>query len=141
VPEEETVDLPKATAGLDQLLGVEFAEVSGDRVVLACEIRPDLHQPYGILHGGVHCSLVESAASIGAALWFGERGNVVGVANSTNFLRAARSGRLIATAEPIHRGRTQQLWRVTVTDEADRMLAVGEVRIANIPDAEVLGTS
>ena len=43
--------------------------------MLACDVTPDLHQPYGIVHGGVHCSLVESAASIGAALWFGERGN------------------------------------------------------------------
>ena len=73
------MDLPESIAGFDKMLGVEFVEASGDRVVLACEVRPDLHQPYGIVHGGVHCTLVESAASIGAALWFGERGNVVGV--------------------------------------------------------------
>jgi 1,4-dihydroxy-2-naphthoyl-CoA hydrolase len=135
------VELPEGLAGFDKLLGVEFVETSGDRVVLSCEIREDLQQPYGIVHGGVHCALVESAASIGGALWFGERGNVVGVANHTNFLRAAREGRLTATAEPVQRGRTQQLWRVTVTDEQDRKLAVGEVRLANIADAEVLGAS
>ena len=134
------MDLPESIAGFDKLLGVEFVEASGDRVVLACEVRPDLHQPYGIVHGGVHCTLVESAASIGAALWFGDRGNVVGVANHTNFLRAAREGRLTATAEPVQRGRTQQLWRVTITDENDRPLATGEVRLANIADAEVLGS-
>lgn len=135
------MDLPESIAGFDKVLGVEFVEASGDRVVLACDVRPDLHQPYGIVHGGVHCTLVESAASIGAALWFGERGNVVGVANHTNFLRAARQGRLTATAEPIQRGRTQQLWRVTITDEHDRSLAVGEVRLANVADAQVLGSS
>jgi 1,4-dihydroxy-2-naphthoyl-CoA hydrolase len=134
-----TLELPEEIGGLDKMLGVEFVEASGDRVVLACDIRPDLHQPYGIVHGGVHCSLVESAASIGGALWFGDRGNVVGVANHTNFLRAAREGRLTATAEPVQRGRTQQLWRVTITDDADRNLAVGEVRLANIANAEVLG--
>jgi uncharacterized protein (TIGR00369 family) len=135
------VELSQADiAGLDKMLGVELVEASGDRVVLACHVRPDLHQPYGIVHGGVHCSLVESAASIGAALWFGDRGNVVGVANHTNFLRAAREGRLTATAEPVQRGRTQQLWRVTVSGEDDRDLAVGEVRLANIADAGVLGS-
>jgi uncharacterized protein (TIGR00369 family) len=137
------VDLPDAIGGLDKALGVEVLEASGDRVVLEAPIGPQLLQPYGIVHGGVHCSLVESAASIGAAMWFGERGNVVGVANHTNFLRAAREGRLTATAEPIQRGRTQQLWRVTVTgdgeDAAGRPLAVGEVRLANIPDAGKLG--
>ena len=135
------MDLPESIRGFDKLLGVEFVEVSGDRVVLTCEVRPDLHQPYGIVHGGVHCTLVESAASIGAALWFGDRGNVVGVANHTNFLRAARAGRLTATAEPVHRGRTQQLWRVTITDDNDRSLATGEVRLANVTDAAVLGSS
>ena len=135
------MDLPESIRGFDKLLGVEFVEVSGDRVVLTCEVRPDLHQPYGIVHGGVHCTLVESAASIGAALWFGDRGNVVGVANHTNFLRAAREGRLTATAEPVHRGRTQQLWRVTITDDNDRSLATGEVRLANVTDAAVLGSS
>lgn len=134
------MELPENVAGFDKTLGVEIVEASGDRVVLACVINPDLQQPYGIVHGGVHCSLVESAASIAGALWFGDRGNVVGVANHTNFLRAAREGRLTATAEPVQRGRTQQLWRVTVTDEHDRTLAVGEVRLANIADAEVLGS-
>jgi uncharacterized protein (TIGR00369 family) len=127
------------SGGLDGTLGVEVLEASADRVVLGAAIAPQLLQPYGIVHGGVYCSMVESAASIGAALWFGDRGNVVGVANSTNFLRAAREGRLTATAEPIHRGRTQQLWRVTITGVDDRMLAVGEVRLANIADAQVLG--
>jgi uncharacterized protein (TIGR00369 family) len=135
------VELPESFEGLDKTLGVELVEASGDRVVLAVVIRPELHQPYGIVHGGVHCSLVESAASIAGALWFGDRGNVVGVANHTNFLRAAREGRLTATAEPVQRGRTQQLWRVTIRDETDRDIAVGEVRLANIPDAAKLGQS
>ncbi|HSP38725.1 MAG TPA: PaaI family thioesterase [Frankiaceae bacterium] len=133
------MELPEGVVGFDKLLGVEYLEASGDRVVLTCDVRPDLHQPYGILHGGVHCALVESAASIGGAMWFGDRGNVVGVANHTNFLRATREGRLTVTAEPVQRGRTQQLWRVTVTDDNDRTLASGEVRLANITSSEVLG--
>jgi 1,4-dihydroxy-2-naphthoyl-CoA hydrolase len=120
-------------------LGLEWLEASGDRIVAALDVRPDLHQPYGILHGGVHCSLVETAASHGAARWFGERGHVVGVANHTNFLRAVRSGRLTVVATPVHRGRTQQLWQVGVTDESGREVARGEVRLANIPTADVLG--
>jgi uncharacterized protein (TIGR00369 family) len=135
------LELPDTAMGFDKMLGAEIVEASGDRVVMTCELRPDLQQPYGIVHGGVHCSLVESTASIGGALWFGDRGNVVGVANHTNFLRAAREGRLTATAEPVQRGRTQQLWRVTVTDDDGRNLAVGEVRLANIANAEVLGQS
>ncbi len=133
------MELPLQAVGLDKTLGAEFVEASGDRVVVTCPVQPHLHQPYGLVHGGVHCSLVETAASIGGALWFGERGNVVGVSNHTNFLRAAREGTLTATAEPVQRGRTQQLWRVMITDDDGRQLAVGEVRLANIPNASDLG--
>lgn len=137
--EENAVELSYIPVGFDKHLGAEFVEASADRVVMTCEITPELHQPFGLVHGGVYCALVESAASIGGAYWFGERGNVVGVANHTNFLRAARQGRLRATAEPVHRGRTQQLWRVTVTDDEDRSIAIGEVRLANLPSADDLG--
>lgn len=130
---------PEVSSGFAKLVGIEFADIGPDRIVLACEITPELLQPYGILHGGVHCTLVETAASLGAAIWLGDRGHVVGVANHTNFLRAARSGRLTAVATPIHRGRTQQLWLVVITDDAERELARGEVRLANVASAGVLG--
>jgi uncharacterized protein (TIGR00369 family) len=118
--------------GLNSMLGFELDEASPDRVVMSWTVGPQHLQPYGIVHGGVHCSVVESAASIGAALWYAERGRVVGVANHTNFLRAVRSGRVIATATPIHRGRSQQLWLVIISDEAGQDVARGEVRLQNL---------
>ena len=78
-------------------------------------------------------------ASIGATVWLGERGHVVGVNNNTDFLRASRQGRLVAEARPIHRGRTQQIWQVDVTDEAGKHVAQGKVRLANIVDTDKLG--
>jgi uncharacterized protein (TIGR00369 family) len=115
-----------------QWLGLEMLEASGDKVVAAWDVRPDMHQPYGILHGGVHCSVIETVASYGAALWFSD-GQVVGVSNQTDFLRAVREGRLTATATPIHRGRLQQLWLVEIRDRTDRTVARGQVRLQNLP--------
>jgi len=126
------IDDIKQFPGLDTLLGIEILEASGERVVLGWTVGPQLHQPFGILHGGVHCSAVESAASMGAALWYGDRGTVVGVSNHTDFLRAVRDGRLTATATPIHQGNTQQLWLVNITDSDDRLVARGEVRLQNL---------
>ena len=113
-------------------LGLEVVEASGDRVVLTWSVRPELWQPYGIVHGGVHCAAIETAASVGAALWWGERGDVVGVANSTDFLRAVREGHLTATAVPVHRGRLQQLWDVDVAGDDGRTAARGQVRLQNL---------
>jgi len=118
--------------GLDETLGFHYAEVTPDLVVITAEVTPALHQPYGIVHGGVMAALVEGAASAGAAVWFGDRGKVVGVSNSTDFLVAVREGTLTATATPIHRGRSQQLWLVDITDDQGRRVARGQVRLQNL---------
>lgn len=127
------MDLPNITAGFAGLLGLRFDEVTADRVVVRWDCRPELHQPYGLLHGGVHCAVVETAASVGAGVWYGERGRVVGVSNQTDFLRAVRNGELTAVAAPVHRGGSQQLWQVRITDSAGRLVARGQVRLQNLP--------
>ena len=126
------MDVPTQTTGLDAALGFEIDEAGPDRVVMSWTVAERHLQPFGLVHGGVYCSVVETTASLGAALWFGERGNVVGVANHTNFLRAAREGRMTATATPIHRGRSQQLWLVEVHDSDAHTVARGEVRLQNL---------
>jgi 1,4-dihydroxy-2-naphthoyl-CoA hydrolase len=117
---------------LDHALGFEFTDMSPDRVVLEWEVTAVHHQPDGIVHGGVYCAAIEAAASMGAARWLGARGTVVGVSNHTDFLRAASDGRLQAVATPIHRGRSQQLWLVRVTDDRMRLVARGQVRLQNL---------
>ncbi|GAB3804231.1 PaaI family thioesterase [Micromonospora zhanjiangensis] len=133
------MEMPDLTGGFVALLGLKFDEVSADRVVIRWQCRPELHQPYGIQHGGVYASVVETAASTGAAIWFADRGGVVGVSNQTDFLRAVREGELTAVATPIHRGRSQQLWQVEITDERSRLVSRGQVRLHNTPSPETLG--
>lgn len=128
-----------AEVGFDKPIGLRYLEATGERVRVEWDVVPELHQPYGIVHGGVYCTVVETVCSIGGALWFGERGNVVGVNNNTNFLRAVRAGRLEAVAEPRHQGRLQQLWQVRITDDDSRLIAEGQVRLQNVEDAARLG--
>lgn len=95
------------------------------------------HQPYGVVHGGVYCMMIETLASTGAALWAMEQGmaGAVGLSNKTDFIRATTDGVLLGRATPIHRGRTQQLWQVDITREADGKLAAqGQVRMQNVTE-------
>ncbi len=115
-----------------EYLGVEFVEATGDRVVARWTAGKPLHQPYGIVHGGAHAGVVETLASVGAGLWLADRGQVVGVNNSTDFYRAVREGRLTSTATPVHRGRSQQVWVVETLDEEGRLVARGQVRLQNL---------
>jgi uncharacterized protein (TIGR00369 family) len=119
--------------GLTEVLGFTLDEAGPDCVVLSFTVGPQHLQPYGIVHGGVYCAAAEASASIGAAIWLGERGQVVGAANHTNFLKAVGEGaHVVATATPIHRGRSQQLWQIEMLDGDARLIARGEVRLHNL---------
>lgn len=126
--------LPTSLPGLDTHLGLTLVEASADHVVMRWTVRPELAQPYGVVHGGTYCTAVESSASVAAAMWLGDRGRVVGVSNQTDFYRAVTTGELTATALPVHRGRSQQVWRVAITDSDDRLVAQGQVRLQNLAD-------
>lgn len=133
VPDQGFLDDPAALAGpFVEYLGLELTEVTGDRVAATWKAQSRLHQPYGIVHGGVYCSVVETLASVGAAVWLGERGKVVGVNNNTDFFRAVSEGLLSSVARPLHRGRSQQVWLVETEDEQGRMVARGQVRLQNL---------
>ncbi len=119
-------------------LGLVVDVVSPTRVEAHLDVDTSHHQPYGIVHGGVHASIVETLASLGAAANVFERGvGVVGLSNSTDFIRAVRTGRLLAVAEPIHTGRTHQIWSVVITRQDDgKLVARGQVRLQVVdPDA------
>jgi len=91
-----------------------------------------LLQPFGIVHGGVHCTVVESLGSVAGSLWLGDRGTVVGVTNSTDFYRAVREGSLLSIATPLHRGRSQQVWVIETHDDQDRLVSRGQLRMQNL---------
>lgn len=143
-PDPASLHDPAATTALNSIgfgtaLGLEFFEITADRVGARWTVTPSQHQPFGIVHGGVYCAVIETLASMGGSAWFAGRGTVVGVNNNTDFLRATREGVLTAIGTPVHRGRTQQLWKVAITDEQDRLVAQGQVRLANIADTANLG--
>ena len=113
----------------------EVTEADGSRVTGHVDLGPDQHTPWGVVHGGVYCSVVESAASIGASLAVTDRGQfAVGVNNNTDFVRPMTAGRLDVVAEPIQQGRTLQLWQVVLTRSEDgKLVARGQVRLQNVP--------
>ncbi len=122
-------------------MGLTVLHASRDEVVAELEVQAQHRQPHGIVHGGVYASIIESAASIGAALDAMRHGKlVVGLENHTSFIRAVRQGVLRATAKPLTRGRRSQAWDVTIVDAAGALVATGRVRLLVLePDATVAG--
>ncbi len=122
------------SAGADRFsdaIGLRFVSVTPERVVATLAAGAQHHQPYGVLHGGVYCAIVEAVASYGAgsaALAAGQRG-VLGVSNTTDFYRSHSEGELECVGTPVHQGRSAHVWQVLVTRSSDgKLVARGQVR-------------
>ena len=116
-----------------QTSGLMIDEVSATKVTGHIDLGPQHHTPWGIVHGGVYTTAVESAASIGASAAVQDKGQVaVGLTNTTHFLRSLTEGTVTVEAVALNQGRSQQLWRVDITDDAGRLVAHGELRLQNL---------
>jgi uncharacterized protein (TIGR00369 family) len=124
------------TSELLQLVDAQFEEATPTRVSGTIAADERHHQPWGLIHGGLYTAAIETFATIGAFQAVKQDGaQVVGVSNATDFLRSHRTGRLRVTGEPVHQGRSYQLWQVEIrTDDDDdaKLVARGQVRLQNI---------
>jgi 1,4-dihydroxy-2-naphthoyl-CoA hydrolase len=121
---------PSGRHDIHELLDVEVLEAESTRVVLRLPVTWKVHQPYGILHGGVSALLAESAASLGASLAAGPDRQVVGIEINASHLRSLRDGHLTATATPLRAGRTVQVWSISLTDDDERVICQARCTLA-----------
>jgi uncharacterized protein (TIGR00369 family) len=134
------VETINSTPGWVKEMGIVILAANPDEVTCEWVVEQKHHQAYGIVHGGVHCGVIETLASIGAAVVASPRGQrVVGLENSTSFIRAVRSGKLHARATPVTRGRTTQVWEASIRDEQGQLVAQGRVRLLCVDEARSLG--
>jgi uncharacterized protein (TIGR00369 family) len=120
--------------GFDRLYGLELIDVGEEEVRAQVQVREELKQPAGLVHGGVFASIAESITSI--ATFYGvyrDGMTSMGQSNQTNFLRPILDGTIHAVARRRHRGRTSWVWDVEITDDDDRLCALVRMTIAVRP--------
>ncbi len=111
-------------------LGIEFVEVGDDYIVGRVPVDTRTHQPFGLLHGGVSVVLAETLGSCGAAYSSPVGHQAVGLDINANHLSGVKSGWVIGTARPIHRGRTTQVWQIDLRNEAGEMVCTSRLTVA-----------
>lgn len=117
--------------GFDRLYGLEIVELSDERASAQVEVRDELKQPLGLVHGGVYAAIAESLASVGTARGVMADGKIaMGLSNQTSFLRPITEGTIHAVALPKHRGRTTWVWEVEMTDDRGRLCVLTRMTIA-----------
>jgi 1,4-dihydroxy-2-naphthoyl-CoA hydrolase len=140
--EDFAEDLNRIPEGWVAAMGMIITHATKDEVRCELTVGRQHLQGYGIVHGGVHCGIIETLSSMGAYLFARERGqHVVGLENNTSFIRAVRAGaKLHAVARPVTRGRQTQVWTGEVLDEQDHVVATGRVRLLCLaPDQSIAG--
>jgi 1,4-dihydroxy-2-naphthoyl-CoA hydrolase len=111
---------------LDDKLGIRIVDYDPQRVVATMPVEGN-QQPYGLLHGGATCALVETVGSWAGALAAGPGRQVVGIELSASYLRSATDGVVTAVCTPVRVGRTLATFLVEVTDAQGRPTATARL--------------
>jgi 1,4-dihydroxy-2-naphthoyl-CoA hydrolase len=115
----------------DALYGLEVIEASDELVRAQVQVRDELKQPMGLVHGGVFASIAESITSMATAMAVYDDGKAAqGLSNQTSFLRPITQGTIHAEARRRHKGRTTWIWEVEITDDEGRLCALVRMTIA-----------
>jgi len=111
---------------LDDKLGIRITDFDPERLVATMPVEGN-EQPYGLLHGGATCALMETIGSWAAALSAGPEKQVVGIELNASYLRSATSGVVTAVCTPVRRGRTLMTFLIEVSDENGKPTASGRL--------------
>ena len=127
-----TPQLPfRVTDGVNAFLGLEVTAWEDGTVRAQVDVRDELKQPAGLVHGGVYATIAESLASIATHFAVAEDGRAaMGLSNQTSFLRPITEGHVHAEARARHRGRSTWVWEVDFTDDEGRLCALSRMTVA-----------
>jgi uncharacterized protein (TIGR00369 family) len=124
-------DLIKGQSSFDTHIGTEWVSLDPDDARARIELRDELRQPYGLMHGGVYSTIVESLCSYATAVAVYEDGNIaMGQSIEVSFMRPVTAGHAEARAVARHRGRSTWVWTVEIVDDDERLCALAKMTMA-----------
>ena len=125
---------PREPSPFGGLLGLEHLSSDPEAARARIEVRDELKQPFGYLHGGVITAMVEEVCSRATAVKVVPQGmSPLGQSLEVSLLRSITEGGLTVTARARHRGRSTWVWEVEAVDDEDRLCAIGKMTIAIRP--------
>lgn len=125
------VPAPIDSQGFDALYGLELTECSDEVSKGRLEVRDELRQLGGPVHGGIYAAIADALAVRGTAAGVSSDNKLaVGLANQITVLHPIESGTVHGTAIRRHRGRTTWVWEVELADDAGRLCVAGRVTVS-----------
>jgi uncharacterized protein (TIGR00369 family) len=108
-----------------RMLGIEIDSVEEGRAVLSVEVRQELKQLQGVMHGGAIASLIDTAVAFAIVGASEPEDRFTTVEMKINYLSAIREGRVTAEARLIRDGRRIIVAECDVFDDKGRLAAKG----------------
>ncbi|MBC6310902.1 PaaI family thioesterase [Listeria sp. FSL L7-1582] len=107
---------------LGEYLEMELVELTKEFATVKMPVNEKTRQPFGYLHGGASVALAEQTASIGASEHVQANEIVFGLEINANHISSIQDGYVLATATPIHIGRTTHVWQVEIRSVTENKL-------------------
>jgi 1,4-dihydroxy-2-naphthoyl-CoA hydrolase len=124
-------------SNFDAYVGTEWLGLDPEDARCRVAVRDELRQPYGIVHGGVYSTLVESLCSIATAASVYDKGMIaMGQAIEVSFLRPVSAGHVEVRAVARHRGRTTWIWQAEILDAEERLCGIAKMTMAVRPNPQ-----
>jgi 1,4-dihydroxy-2-naphthoyl-CoA hydrolase len=115
-------------------LGLEWVELSETSAHVRFEVRDNLKQPLGLLHGGIYSAVAETVASVATVYGVWRDGKIgSGLSNTASFLRPVTGGTLDVLARRRHHDDREWFWGNEFRDAEGRLCALVDVTIAVRP--------
>jgi 1,4-dihydroxy-2-naphthoyl-CoA hydrolase len=119
------VRLKGSLPGFARLMGVELTATEHDRIAGRLEVREDLTNGSGVIHGGALMAFADTLGAIGTIVNLGDGAQTTTMESKTNFIAPAPTGTtLTGEATPIHKGRTTMIWQTRITRPDGRLVAL-----------------
>jgi uncharacterized protein (TIGR00369 family) len=106
-----------------KFLGLQLGEVRQGEVSIHLDIRDELKQNQGVVHGGAIASLIDTASAFAVLTQIDPAERVTTTDLTIHYLRPAITGRMVATARIIRGGRRLFVLSVDVHDSAAALIA------------------
>ena len=110
---------------LMETLSIKFIDIDENELVATMPVNSKVHQPDGVLHGGATVALAETVGSYASFLSIDKETQIVrGIEITANHVEGIKEGLIIATAKPIHKGKTTHLWEIRIVDEHNKLISI-----------------
>lgn len=106
-----------------KLIGMELVDLNLDEAIVRLEMRDELRQPHGLLHGGATASVIDTAMAFAVVTKLAENEKASTVDLTVHYLRPVTTGAIVCTAKVVKAGKRLLTVSAEVVNDEKKLIA------------------